>query len=63
MYPSSGWLESKAKDGRRTPPPPPASTKLFKKSTQYALAPEINLQQNKTTFRWALRAHLLEEIV
>jgi len=45
-------------------------TELFKKSTFYALpaawnalAPEIKLQNNKTTFRWALRAHLMEEIV
>jgi hypothetical protein len=45
-------------------------TEAFKKSPLYALpaawnalSPEIKLQQNKTTFRWALRAHLLEEIV
>jgi hypothetical protein len=45
-------------------------TEAFKKSPLYALpaawnvlSPDIKLQQNRTTFRWALRAHLLEEIV
>ena len=45
-------------------------TELFKKSTFYALpsvwnalAPEIKLQNNKITFRWALCAHLLEDIM
>jgi len=44
-------------------------TEMFKKSTFYALpaawntlAPEIKFQQNKTTFRWALKAHLLMEL-
>ena len=44
-------------------------TELFKRSTFYAmpvawntLAPEIKLQQNRTTFRWALKAHLLTEL-
>ncbi len=42
----------------------------FKKSTYYSiphawneLAPEIKLQQNAITFKWALKAHLLESLV
>jgi hypothetical protein len=45
-------------------------TETFKKSTFYALPnewnnlmPEIKFQQNKTTFKWALKAHLLEDLV
>ncbi len=44
-------------------------TETFKKSMLYALplawnnlVPEIKLQQNKTTFKWALKAHLFEEL-
>ena len=44
-------------------------TETFKKSTFYALpftwnnlAPEIKLQQNRTTFKWALKAHLFENL-
>jgi hypothetical protein len=44
-------------------------TETFKKSTMYALpfswnelAPEIKLQHNRVTFKWALRAHLLETL-
>ncbi len=46
-------------------------TETFKKSTLYALpfawnrnnlVPEIKLQQNKTTFKWALKAHLFEDM-
>ena len=44
-------------------------TEMFKKSTFYALpaawnelTPNIKLQQNKTTFKWALKAHLLEQL-
>jgi hypothetical protein len=44
-------------------------TETFKKSTLYALpfvwnnlVPEIKLQQNKTTFKWALKAHLFENM-
>jgi hypothetical protein len=44
-------------------------TETFKKSTLYALpfiwnelAPEIKLQHNRTTFKWALKAHLLESL-
>jgi len=45
-------------------------TETFKKSTFYALAaawnnltPYVKLQQNKTTFKWALKAHLLEDLM
>jgi hypothetical protein len=45
-------------------------TETFKKSTFYSppnewnnLIPEIKFQQNKTTFKWALKAHLLEDLV
>ena len=45
-------------------------TETFKKSTFYALAaawndltPFVKLQQNRTTFKWALRAHLLEALL
>ena len=45
-------------------------TELFKKSTYYSmplawnnLAEEIKLQQNRTTFRWALKAHLFEDMI
>jgi hypothetical protein len=44
-------------------------TETFKKSTYYSiphawneLAPEIKLQQNAITFKWALKAHLLESL-
>lgn len=44
-------------------------TETFKKSTYYALpsawndlTPAIKLQNNKITFRWALKAHLLNEL-
>jgi hypothetical protein len=44
-------------------------TETFKKSTFYAiptawndLIPEIKYQENKYTFKWALKAHLLSEI-
>ncbi len=44
-------------------------TETLKKSTLYALplawnnlVPEIKLQQNKTTFKWALKAHFFEEL-
>jgi len=44
-------------------------TEMFKRSSFYSLpaawnnlAPEVKLQQNRTTFRWALKAHLLTEI-
>jgi hypothetical protein len=43
-------------------------TEMFKRSSYFALpaawnnlAPEVKLQQNRTTFRWALKAHLLTE--
>jgi hypothetical protein len=45
-------------------------TETFKKSTFYSLptewnnlAPEIKLQQNRITFKWALKAHLFEDIM
>jgi hypothetical protein len=45
-------------------------TETFKKSTFYSLpnewnnlAPEIKLQQNRLTFKWALKAHLMEDIM
>ena len=45
-------------------------TELFKKSTYYSLplawtnlANEIKFQQNRTTFRWALKAHLFEDMI
>jgi len=48
---------------------PVPRTETFKKSTFYALpsawndlSPDIKLQQNKITFKWALRAHLLDEL-
>jgi hypothetical protein len=44
-------------------------TETFKKSTLYALpltwnelAPEIKFQHNRITFKWALKAHLLESL-
>ncbi len=44
-------------------------TETFKKSTYYSipaawndLIPEIKLQDNKITFKWALKAHLLDSI-
>jgi hypothetical protein len=44
-------------------------TETLKKSPIYtfptllnALSPFIKLQKNRTTFRWALKAHLLEEL-
>ena len=44
-------------------------TETFKKSTFYAiptawndLIPEIKFQENKFTFKWALKAHLLSEL-
>jgi hypothetical protein len=44
-------------------------TETFKKSTLYALptawnnlSSAIKLQSNKTTFKWALKAHLIDEI-
>ncbi len=44
-------------------------TEAFKKSTYYSiplawneLAPEIKFQQNAITFKWALKAHLLESL-
>jgi hypothetical protein len=49
---------------------PNPRTETFKKSTYYALpaswnelTPNIRLQQNKTTFKWALKAHLLEQLL
>jgi hypothetical protein len=43
--------------------------KPFKKSTAYALPsnwnelqPEVKYQENPITFKWALKAHLLESI-
>jgi hypothetical protein len=27
------------------------------------IIPEVKFQQNKTTFKWALKAHLLEDLV
>ena len=49
---------------------PQPRTETFKKSTLYALPnawnsliPELKSQQNKITFKWALKAHLMEEIV
>jgi hypothetical protein len=48
---------------------PAPRTEAFKKSTYYSmpsawnnLAPEVKYQQNKITFKWALRAHLLADI-
>jgi hypothetical protein len=45
-------------------------TETFKKSTSYSLpnewnnlAQEIKLQQNRLTFKWALKAHLMEDIM
>jgi hypothetical protein len=45
-------------------------TEMFKKSTFYAMPAawnnlpiEIKLQQNKITFKWALKAHLLETLL
>jgi hypothetical protein len=45
-------------------------TETFKKSTFYALsfiwnnlAPELKLQQNRITFKWALKAHLFNDII
>jgi hypothetical protein len=47
---------------------PQPRTETFKKSTYYALpatwnslTPYIKLQPNKITFKWALKAHLLDE--
>jgi hypothetical protein len=49
---------------------PHPKTEMFKRSTYYALpaawnclVPEIKLQQNTTTFRWALKAHLLSDLI
>jgi hypothetical protein len=48
---------------------PQPRTETFKKSTYYALpatwnslTPYIKLQPNKITFKWALKAHLLDEL-
>ena len=48
---------------------PQPRTETFKKSTYYSmptawnsLPPFIKYQQNKTTFKWALKAHLLDEL-
>jgi hypothetical protein len=48
---------------------PQPRTETFKKSTYYALpatwnslTPFIKLQPNKITFKWALKAHLLDEL-
>jgi hypothetical protein len=48
---------------------PQPRTETFKKSTFYALpatwnslSPYLKLQPNKITFKWALKAHLLEEL-
>jgi hypothetical protein len=48
---------------------PQPRTETFKKSTYYALpsawnalSPYIKYQPNKLTFKWALKAHLLEEL-
>jgi hypothetical protein len=48
---------------------PQPRTETFKKTTLYALpaiwndlSPFIKLQENKLTFRWALKAHLLESL-
>jgi hypothetical protein len=48
---------------------PQPRTETFKKTTLYALpaiwndlSPFIKLQNNKLTFRWALKAHLLESL-
>jgi hypothetical protein len=48
---------------------PQPRTETFKKSIYYSmplnwnnLVPEIKLQQNKVTFRWALKAHLMQEL-
>jgi hypothetical protein len=48
---------------------PHPRTETFKKSTYYALpsawnalSPYIKYQPNKLTFKWALKAHLLEEL-
>jgi hypothetical protein len=45
-------------------------TETFKKSTYYSmpsawnnLALEIRLQENRTTFKWALKAHLIEALI
>jgi len=49
---------------------PHPRTEQFKKSTYYSLpsvwnnlALEIKLQQNRITFRWALKAHLLQDLL
>jgi hypothetical protein len=48
---------------------PQPRTETFQKTTLYALPaiwndllPFIKLQENKLTFRWALKAHLLESL-
>jgi hypothetical protein len=48
---------------------PVPRTESFKKNTYYALpaiwnslTPNIKLQHNKTTFKWALKAHLLDNL-
>jgi len=48
---------------------PQPRTETFKKSIYYLmplnwnnLVHEIKLQQNKVTFRWALKAHLMQEL-
>ncbi len=49
---------------------PQPRTETFKKSTLYALPsvwnnliPELKFQQNRITFKWALKAHLMENLV
>ncbi len=49
---------------------PMPRTETFKKSTYYALpsawndlAIEIKYQENKITFKWALKAHLMEDLL
>jgi hypothetical protein len=49
---------------------PMPRTETFKKSTYYALpsawndlAIEIKYQENKITFKWALKAHLMEDLI
>jgi hypothetical protein len=48
---------------------PQPRTEMYKRSTYYALpaawntlAPEVKFQQNRLTFRWALKANLLAEL-
>ena len=49
---------------------PQPRTETFKKSTFYALpaawnelTPDIQIQQNRLTFRWALKAHLMQDLI